>query len=489
MWESPTHWPPGSGRPLRRSSPPTHRSAGSSDEDLRSASAIVTAAEPTWATFPARASKSRCRACERSSAPVEVRTDAGVRDAAERKCAGLCRNGARAGHPIGVMRRRRRRGRLSGRPIAGRWRRAAGLVAELKETVMSEPFKGKINVDIRDSVPDWSPFEPPKAPEGAPNVVYVVLDDVGFSAMGCYGGPIETPNIDRIAGDGRALHAVAYDGVVLADALVSADRAQPHAQRHGVHHRGASGFPNANGVIPPENGQIQEILGDAGLEHVHGRQVASVPGGRDEPRLVAAQLADGPGLRALLRVPRRRDQPVVSRSWSTTATPSIRRARPRRATTSAWTSPTRRWSSSRTPRCWRPRSRSSSTTRPGACHAPHHAPKEWIDRFKGRFDMGYEAMREQTLARQKELGIVPPDTELPPINPIGTPETRTRARTASRSRRWTYTRPVGLAVGGGAAAVQPHGRGLRRLPGAHRRRRSGGCWTTWRRPASARTRW
>jgi hypothetical protein len=66
MWESPTHWPPGSGRPLRRSSPPTHRSAGSSDEDLRSASAIVTAAEPIWATFPARASKSGCRAANRN---------------------------------------------------------------------------------------------------------------------------------------------------------------------------------------------------------------------------------------------------------------------------------------------------------------------------------------------------------------------------------------------------------------------------------------
>ena len=74
----------------------------------------------------------------------------------------------------------------------------------------------------------------------------------------------------------------------------------------------ASGFPNASGVIPPENGQIQEILGERGLEHVHGRQVAPVPGGRDEPRLVAAQLADRPRLRALLRVPRRRDQPVVS---------------------------------------------------------------------------------------------------------------------------------------------------------------------------------
>jgi arylsulfatase len=64
---------------------------------------------------------------------------------------------------------------------------------------------------------------------------------------------------------------------------------------------------------------------------------------------------------------------------------------------------------------------------PGACHAPHHAPKEWIDRFQGRFDAGYEAQREQTLARQKEMGLVPADTELPPLNPIGTPDTRSSA--------------------------------------------------------------
>jgi hypothetical protein len=51
---------------------------------------------------------------------------------------------------------------------------------------MSMPFQGVINVDIRDSKPDWAPFEPPKAPDGAPSVVYIVLDDVGFSALGCY---------------------------------------------------------------------------------------------------------------------------------------------------------------------------------------------------------------------------------------------------------------------------------------------------------------
>ena len=66
---------------------------------------------------------------------------------------------------------------------------------------MPKSFGGVVNVDIRDSVPDWSPFQPPKAPEGAPNVVYIVLDDVGFSAMACYGGPVETPNI-RVPGRG-----------------------------------------------------------------------------------------------------------------------------------------------------------------------------------------------------------------------------------------------------------------------------------------------
>jgi arylsulfatase A-like enzyme len=68
--------------------------------------------------------------------------------------------------------------------------------------MVSKAFQGSISTDIRDSVPDWAPFEPPRAPAGAPNVVYIVLDDVGFSALSCYGGPIETPNIDRIAADG-----------------------------------------------------------------------------------------------------------------------------------------------------------------------------------------------------------------------------------------------------------------------------------------------
>jgi hypothetical protein len=67
---------------------------------------------------------------------------------------------------------------------------------------MAKPFKGVVNVDVTDSVPDWGPYTQPIAPEGTPSVLYVVLDDVGYSAMECFGGLIDTPNINRIADRG-----------------------------------------------------------------------------------------------------------------------------------------------------------------------------------------------------------------------------------------------------------------------------------------------
>ncbi len=150
---------------------------------------------------------------------------------------------------------------------------------------MGKPFKGKISVDIRDSVPDWAPFEPPKAPDGAPNVVYIVLDDVGFSAMCCYGGPIETPNIDRIAADGvryTQWHTTA---------LCSPTRSCLLTGRNHTRNSMAC-ITEARGRVPERQRHDpageRHALGDpgrAGLEHLHGRQVAPVPDGRDERRL------------------------------------------------------------------------------------------------------------------------------------------------------------------------------------------------------------
>ena len=125
---------------------------------------------------------------------------------------------------------------------------------------------------------------------------------------------------------------------------------------------------------------------------------------------------------------------------------------------------------------------------PGAAHAPHHAPKEWIDRFKGRFDMGYEAMREQTLARQKEMGLVPAGHRAAAAQPD-----RHRADPQGPGRPAVPAARVhealGHALGRREAAVLPDGRGLRRASWRTPTTRSAGCSTTSRRPASATTRW
>ena len=107
---------------------------------------------------------------------------------------------------------------------------------------MATPFDGLINVDIRDSVPDWARFEPAKAPEGAPSVVYIVLDDVGYSAIGCYGGPVETPNIDRMAANGLRYtkwHTTALCSPTRSCLLTG--RTNP--QQHGAYHRGRNRVP------------------------------------------------------------------------------------------------------------------------------------------------------------------------------------------------------------------------------------------------------
>src|SRR5271170_2854876 len=129
---------------------------------------------------------------------------------------------------------------------------------------MGEPFKGTINIDIRDSVPDWAPFEPPKAPDGAASVVYIVLDDVGFSAMSCYGGPIETPNIDRVAADGIRYtnwHTTALCSPSRSCLLTGRNC---HLNNMAVIVEAASGFPGHSGVVPSESGTVAEVLAENG---------------------------------------------------------------------------------------------------------------------------------------------------------------------------------------------------------------------------------
>ncbi len=286
------------------------------------------------------------------------------------------------------------------------------------------PFAGTINVDIRDSIPDWTPFEPPKAPDGAPSVVYIVLDDVGFSAMSSYGGPIDTPNIDRLANAGvryTQWHTTALCSPTRSCLLTGRNHTR---NSMACITEAASGFPNASGTIPPENGMLPEILGELGWNtYMVGKwhlcptiemNVASTrrnwPSGRGFERWYGFLGAEtNQWYPDLVYDNHPVDQPR-SPEEGYHFTEDITDKAIEFIKDSKVLAPDKPF---------------FLYYAPGAAHAPHHAPKEWADKYKGRFDMGYEAMREQTLARQKEMGLVPAETELPPLNPIGTAETRT----------------------------------------------------------------
>jgi arylsulfatase A-like enzyme len=290
--------------------------------------------------------------------------------------------------------------------------------------MMGRTFNGIINTDIRDSVPDWSPFEPPKAPEGAASVVYVVLDDVGFSAMGCYGGPIETPNIDRIVAEGvryTQWHTTALCSPTRACLLTGRNHTR---NSMACITEAASGFPNASGVIPPENGQLQQILGERGWNTYMVGKWHLCPEAEMNLASTRRNWPTGRGFErfyGFLGAETNQWYPELVYDSHPVEPP----ATPEEGYHFGVDITDKALEFIKDAKVLAPEKPFFLYYAPGAAHAPHHAPKEWSDRFKGRFDMGYEAMREQTLARQKEMGIVPPDTELPPLNPIGTPEART----------------------------------------------------------------
>ena len=129
---------------------------------------------------------------------------------------------------------------------------------------MTMPFRGTINIDVRDSVPDWAPYMQPTAPEGAPSVVYIVLDDVGFSAMEPWGGLIETPNINRLAANGLTYtnwHTTALCSPTRSSLLTGRNHT---TNGMACIAEATTGFPGSNGHIPFECATVAEVLAERG---------------------------------------------------------------------------------------------------------------------------------------------------------------------------------------------------------------------------------
>ena len=173
---------------------------------------------------------------------------------------------------------------------------------------MSTPFQGKIALDVRDSTPDWAPYLAPKAPKGSPNVLMIAWDDVGYGAMDVFGGPIQTPTMQRIADRGVRF------GNFHTTALCSPTRASLLTGRNATTNgmatiaEFASGFPGISTRIPFESGFISEVLAAQGYNTYCIGKWHLTPGRGVQRRRVQGPLAAGSRLRAVLRLARWGDQ-------------------------------------------------------------------------------------------------------------------------------------------------------------------------------------
>jgi arylsulfatase len=281
---------------------------------------------------------------------------------------------------------------------------------------MGKPFKGVINVDIKQSVPDWEPYTQPIAPEGTPNVLYIVLDDVGFSAMEPFGGLIETPNINRIAE--RGLTYTNFHTTALCSPTRSCLLTGRNHTTNGMAciTEAASGFPNANGHIPFECATLAEVLGDRGWNtYMVGKWHLTA---EDEMNLASrkTQWPLGRGFERFYGF-----LGAETNQWYPDLVydnhPVEQPCSPEEGYHFSTDITDKALEFISDAKAIAPDKPFFFYYCPGAAHAPHHVPKEWADRYKGKFDMGYEAYRELIFQRQKERGIVTDKAELSPLNP------------------------------------------------------------------------
>jgi arylsulfatase len=282
---------------------------------------------------------------------------------------------------------------------------------------MAKRFNGVINTDVRDSVPDWEPYTQPKAPDGAPNVLIILYDDTGLAAWSPFGGRINMPSLQRLADNGLMYtqwHTTALCSPTRSCFLTGRNH---HENGYACIAEGATGFPGSNGHIPMENAYLAEVMRQLGWNTFWLGKNHNVP---SEEWHMGATKRNWPLARGfdryygfiagethqwyptLIEDNHYVDQPYspeegyhLSKDLADKAIAYIR--------DSKQSAPEKPW---------------FTFFCPGANHAPHHVAKEWADKYKGKFDDGYEAYREWVLPRMIEKGILPAGTELSPLNPM-----------------------------------------------------------------------
>ncbi len=275
----------------------------------------------------------------------------------------------------------------------------------------AQPYQGKIGRTLSESK-EWWP-EPVKAPAGAPNVVWILIDDVGFGTAGTFGGPIQTPTFDTLAANGLRytnFHTTAICAPTRSALLTGRNSASVHVS--GFSHTVLSaGFPGWDGRIPSTAGTIAEILRDNGYNTFAVGKYGVTP---DEDATDAGPFDRWPTGKGFdhffgfLGSQTDQYKPDLVEDQAHAHTDG------------------RHLSDQITDKAifYIDRQKKAAPDKPfflyyapGATHAPHQVDKYWSDQYKGKFDKGWDVYREETFERQKKLGVIPANAVLPARNP------------------------------------------------------------------------
>ncbi len=284
----------------------------------------------------------------------------------------------------------------------------------LKEYKPGSAFNGVIGRTVETSSPAWP--EPLRAKEGAPNVLFIVLDDTGFGQLGCYGSPIKTPNMDKLAKNGllyNNMHTTALCSPTRSCVLTGRNH---HSNHVAAIMELSTGYPGYDCYIPFENGFLSEMLQQHGYNtycvgkwHLTPNEQMSAAGpydrwplGRGFERFYGFLAGDTHQYYPDLAYDNHQVEPPKTPEEGYHLTEDLADKAIAFIADSKQVAPTKPF---------------FMYFAPGAMHAPHHVPKEWADKYKGKFDDGWDAYRELVFKKQKELGVLPKDAELSPHDP------------------------------------------------------------------------
>jgi arylsulfatase A-like enzyme len=292
---------------------------------------------------------------------------------------------------------------------------ATGVLAQQSREILpipNPPFAGKIDRDLRASVPD--PVEPVRAPEKAPNVFLFMSDDVGFAMAGSFGGPVPTPNLDRLAKGGLRYNRFHTTGICSPSRAALLTGRNHHHAGFGYLSDLPDGYPGYHAEIPRETASIAEILKLNGYNTAMFGKTHNVT----HPATSAAgpfdQWPTGQGFEYFFGlVGGDTDQ----------YRPALYRGTVREADLPEGAPMLEKRMADETI-AWLHNQQAAAPDKPffiyyapGSTHAPHQAPRAYIDRFKGKFDQGWDKVRTETWQRQRRQGIIPGNTQLTPRPP------------------------------------------------------------------------